>query len=168
MSENRWPSPPVGVNATPPPVTPNSVQPIEPFDAQGKPTTHNTSSLSLLSAGLQPTTYNSHHFPFMIVTMLVMVALVGFGGSFLYFKSKGASQNAVIAPPVTPPVTTMPEDPRPKADQPMADNANPFAQPEASESANPFAQDGQENPFDNVTAEESATQAAYTNPFDNK
>lgn len=94
--------------------------------------------------------------------MLIMVALVGFGGSFLYFKSKGTSQRAFVAPQITPPVSIIPTE---IVIEPTL-NANPFAPTDSTASANPFAQDEESNPFDNAASKADATQAAYTNPFD--
>lgn len=165
MTDNTWPAPPVTVNATPPPITPavmnsQAVSPLSTVvpsngDSQNKPQMQDYSIVT-----------NSHHFPLMIVTMLVIVALVGFGGSFLYFKSKGASQNTAIAPLITPPVTIVETQQNDDQSTAKADEANPFAQSVATVSSNPFAQDEEVNPFENVSDVESATGAAYQNPFE--
>jgi len=97
----------------------------------------------------------------MIVTVLVGVALVGFGGSFLYFKSKGSTPKAMVVPQVTPPVTIAPTS----IVTQLTPNANPFAQSGATTLANPFSEDDGGNPFDNVADSGSATKAGYTNPF---
>ncbi len=105
-----------------------------------------------------------HKFPFMMVTLFLVIVLAGFAGSFLFFSYTNTSSRKVPAKIlITPPLFVAPTViPTKAVANPFAtsssDLSNPFASPTI---ANPFGT--YQNPFPNATP--SGNQP-YNNPFD--
>lgn len=103
--------------------------------------------------------------PFMKITLLLLVILGGFGGSFLFFRFTTPQTNRPIVPLITPPISNEPTQTVANVNPfitPTTAYQNPFASPSAAYQ-NPFGE--YQNPFADGTR--SAQLQSYTNPFEN-
>lgn len=133
----------------PPPANPTTDGPIPAAPPPGD----NNGSLTVQS--------DRGKFPLMMVTILVIVIISGFSGSFLFFKFFGNKlSTTTMTPQITPPVEE--EMVKKVTPEELAKYENPFALTDSKD--NPFASESSkfENPF---SAEESSS-GAYQNPFD--
>ncbi|MCL4338300.1 hypothetical protein M1271_01270 [Patescibacteria group bacterium] len=101
----------------------------------------------------------------MFITVLLILMIVGFTGSFLFFqKSVQNNSSTSTTPKITPPVT-LKHTPTSYANpfaSPSAAFQNPFASPSATYQ-NPFG--SYQNPFAGATQSANASNSAYQNPF---
>lgn len=162
------------VGSTPNPQIPITPPPIQPPSTNYTPQTNNTSPP--LSASPQPFVANApqdkptihHKFPFMMVTLFLVIVLAGFAGSFLFFSYSGkpirkTPTQILITSPVSMAPTAIPTiaSANPFA-TPSSELANPFASPSASV-ANPFGT--YQNPFQSASPSGNSDQP-YQNPFE--
>lgn len=112
-----------------------------------------------------PTGIPHHKFPFMIITVILLVIVTGFSGSFLFFYFTGNQKKKSLQPQITPPVTIIANQDNPFL-EPTKVLENPFASPTAS-LVNPFdSGETYENPFEEETANTKADTGEYQNPFE--
>lgn len=109
---------------------------------------------------------NSHgKFPFMMITLITIVLVIVFGGSYLYFNLSKDNKTAMTVQ-ITPPATDVPASPTVYKNpfvSPTLALENPFASPTAV-LENPFGT--YDNPFTEATNAAAADGQAYTNPFE--
>mgnify|MGYP001618077889 CR=1 FL=1 len=156
---------------TPEPVNP-VLMPADPeVTSHEEPPSFNTSPQSPVYIPAQnpppPTSYiKPKRFPFMFITIILVLVLLGFGGTVLYFKMVPSKQNKVVVQ-ITPPVSIF-------ITPSQTPSSNPFATPSASvvnpfisvtpTYSNPFG--ATKNPFSSASDSANATNSAYKNPFE--
>ncbi len=153
--------------------TPTTQQNIpEPVTTTSIPPTGGTTGGSAPSGNIpEPVTTASippsggKKFPFMFITVLLILMIVGFTGSFLFFQKSVTNNTSTPATPkITPPVTLKPSPTlyaNPFA-SPSAAFQNPFASPSAAYQ-NPFG--SYQNPFAVATQSANTQNTPYQNPF---
>lgn len=161
----------------PVPLPPNPIT-ISPFE---DPPSFSTSPQSPVYIPAQnpppPTSYiTPKRFPFMFITIILILVILGFGGTVLYFKMVPSKQNKVVVQ-ITPPVTIfITPSKTPSVSVAVSPTAgNPFATPSGTiinpfisvtpTYANPFNSSSQ-NPFDSASGSSEASKGAYQNPFE--
>lgn len=105
-------------------------------------------------------------FPFMLVTIILVFVIIGFGGSFIYFQITAPKKQAVTTKPlITPPATLPPATPTTAVNpfaSPSGSLVNPFVSPTTAYE-NPFGSN--QNPFAGATNSATAGNQPVKNPF---
>lgn len=172
--------PPVNVDPAPEPLN-QSVPPVQtsPYPAapvsaplDGAPTMNTSPRTPVYIPAQNPPPPSSfikpRRFPFMFITIILVLVLLGFGGSFLYFKivPTGTSKAVIqITPPVT--IVISPVQITPTVSNPFATPSSTLINPFISTTpafSNPF--DSSPNPFDTASGSSEASKSAYQNPFE--
>lgn len=150
-------------NKLPPVVPPNTTY-SSPPSLNYQPPTNNSPPPPMNNQPLSETNIPPPHkkFPFMMVTLFLVIILAGFAGSFLFFSYTNTSSQKVPAQIlITPPVSVAPTQ---QSINPFATSSaelvNPFTSPTAS-LTNPFG--SAQNPFSSAT--KSAENQSSENPF---
>jgi len=155
--------PPSSIPTSSPPPTPDLTT-NKPNTASESPPSIPSSVTSAVSASPPPP---PKKFPFMLVTLFLGLSVLGFTGSFLYFRFTASKDKShpiaqIVTTPTVPPLSSPTVFSNPFA-TPSAAMTNPFASPTAT-LANPFG--SYENPFTAASKSADQANAAYQNPFE--
>lgn len=151
-------SPPAHAEIQPPPTPPEISPPPQPPEIPAV----STSSTVVSTGSLPP----DKKFPFMLVTVILILTVAGFGGSFIFFKLTSPKKNTNTVPLVTPPATLPPATPTTVVNpfaSPSAAIVNPFATP-TTKFENPFGTST--NPFAPATNSANTENQPVKNPFE--
>ncbi len=174
ISETPVTPPPTPINPTPAPVP---VEPPPVYESAPVITNPPQQSVYIPSQNPPPSTafIKPKRFPFMFITIILILVLLGFGGSFLYFKIVPSKENNVVIR-ITPPVSiiTTPSQSPSNVVLVSPTIGNPFSTPSAvainpfisatPTFVNPFNSSSQ-NPFDSASKSGEASKSGYQNPF---
>lgn len=156
-------APPAVPEISPPPQSPEITPPLSPPEISPPTQPPEISPPQSVVSSSAPA---PKKFPFMLVTVILILTVAGFGGSFIFFKLTSPKKNTNVVPLITPPATLPPASPTTVVNpfaSPSAAIVNPFATP-TTKFENPFGTST--NPFAPATNSANTGNQPVKNPFE--